>query len=74
MKNTLLPLDMLFIDYAGAVVHIEHTTTPGSLDLLGSDTPTRYVLEINAGQAQGFGIELGDRVVLPGRSRQGKNR
>ena len=74
MKNTLLPLDMLFIDYAGTVVHIEHNTTPGSLDLLGSDTPTRYVLEINGGQAQQLGIELGDRVALPSTFHQGKNR
>ncbi|MFT4583812.1 MAG: uncharacterized membrane protein (UPF0127 family) [Gammaproteobacteria bacterium] len=73
MKNTLLPLDMLFIDYTGVIVHVEHDTTPGSLDLLGADMPARYVLEINGGQAQKSGIEIGDRIVQPNTFLQNKN-
>ncbi|MFT4563289.1 MAG: uncharacterized membrane protein (UPF0127 family) [Gammaproteobacteria bacterium] len=73
MKNTLLSLDMLFIDQAGVIVRIEHDTVPGSLDLLGAGTPARYVLEINGGQARKAGIEPGDRIVPPDGFNSGKN-
>ncbi len=65
MKNTLLPLDMLFIDGAGTVVMIARNTTPGSLRSIGPGVPVRGVLEIAGGRAKALQIEPGDTVVHP---------
>ena len=52
MKNTLINLDILFIDSDYRVVHIEKSAQKGSLRIISSLLPVQYVLEINAGQAQ----------------------
>lgn len=52
MKNTLINLDILFIDSDYRVVHIEESAHKGSLRIISSLLPVQYVLEINAGQAQ----------------------
>jgi uncharacterized membrane protein (UPF0127 family) len=62
MKNTLLPLDMLFIDRRGRIVKIAANTKPLSTDLIPSESIISAVLEINAGQALRHGIKVGDRV------------
>ena len=62
MKNTLLPLDMLFIDKEGKIARIESDTVPGSLKVISSGAKVRAVLELNAGQASKHGIKAGDRV------------
>ena len=64
MKNTLIPLDILFVAESGAIVYIARNTTSLSLDFIGAPEPVRYVLEINAGETQELGITLGDRVLL----------
>ena len=63
MKNTYLPLDMLFIAADGRVVNISENTVPGSLDTVASDGPVRAVLELNAGTVARLGIAPGDRIV-----------
>ncbi|MGL4406732.1 MAG: DUF192 domain-containing protein [Notoacmeibacter sp.] len=65
MKNTPLPLDMLFVDETGLVVGIAENTKPQSLDVISSPGPVRYVLEINAGEARKKSIQTGDRLVHP---------
>ena len=60
MKNTPLPLDMLFIDEAGTIVGIAEDTTPFSENVIASPGPVRYVLELNAGTAGRMGISAGD--------------
>ena len=65
MKNTPLPLDMLFVDETGLIVGIALNTTPQSLDVISSPKPVRYVLEIKAGQAKANNIETGDRLFHP---------
>jgi len=60
MKNTPLPLDMLFIDEAGTVVRIAKETTPYSEAIIPSGGAVRYVLELNAGTADRRGISAGD--------------
>jgi uncharacterized membrane protein (UPF0127 family) len=65
MKNTLLPLDMLFIGQDGRIKHIVERTVPHSTELIGSNGPVRAVLELNAGTASRLGIKVGDRVVHP---------
>ena len=65
MKNTPLPLDMLFIDKSGTVVRIAADTTPFSETPIPSGQPIRAVLELNAGTAQRLGIRPGARVRHP---------
>lgn len=63
MKNTYIPLDMLFIDGTGRIVGIAAHTTPHSLVVISSPVPAVAVLEVNAGVAEKLGITLGDRIV-----------
>lgn len=64
MKDTLIPLDMIFIEADGRIHRIERDAKPGSLDLISSDGPVRSVLELSAGSAGRYGIEPGDRIVV----------
>ena len=65
MKNTYIPLDMLFIDADGIVADIAERTTPLSLETIVSPVPVRAVLEVNAGTVAALGIREGDRVHHP---------
>jgi uncharacterized membrane protein (UPF0127 family) len=63
MKNTFIPLDMLFIDAQGRIVTIHQNTTPHSLEPLSSGRPVLAVLELRGGEVARRGIKPGDRVV-----------
>jgi hypothetical protein len=63
MKNTLLPLDMLFVDEHGCVVTIKQNAKPGSLATIGSRVPVVLVVELKAGTVATQGMAVGDRVV-----------
>jgi uncharacterized membrane protein (UPF0127 family) len=63
MKNTLIPLDMLFIAPDGRILNIHERAVPQSLEPIPSDGPVRAVLEVNGGTAARLGIKPGDRVV-----------
>ena len=65
MKNTLIPLDMVFFDADGAFVTIHRNVPPLSLKSRGSGAPAQFVLEINAGEAESFGIGPSTRLQLP---------
>ena len=65
MKNTLIPLDMLFIDDKGKIVRIEQRTVPHSLRAIMSGQPVSAVLELNAGTTSRLAIKPGDRVLHP---------
>ena len=62
MKNTYIPLDMLFIDKTGIIRAIARGAVPLSEDHIGSPFLVRYVLEVNAGTAERFDIHPGDHV------------
>jgi uncharacterized membrane protein (UPF0127 family) len=62
MKNTLLPLDMLFVAGDGRIVNIAENTTPLSEKVVGSGAPALGVIELNGGTARRLGIAPGDRV------------
>ena len=62
MKNTVIPLDMLFIDKRGTILQVVERTVPFSLQTISSDKPALAVLEVNAGTAARLGIKPGDRV------------
>jgi len=65
MKNTLIPLDMLFVDAQGRIVNIHERAVPGSLDTIAAAAPVRAVIEVNGGTAARFGIRPGDKVIFP---------
>ncbi|WP_419904268.1 DUF192 domain-containing protein [Kiloniella sp.] len=60
MKNTYLPLDMLFINSKGEIVYIEEYTTPLSTRTISSGQNVIGVLELNAGTVLRLGIKVGD--------------
>ncbi|HKT43034.1 MAG TPA: DUF192 domain-containing protein [Rhodanobacteraceae bacterium] len=69
MKNTLIPLDMLFFDASHHLVAIQANAQPCKVDpcqLYPSGTPARYVLELNAGTAAKLGARTGDVMTLSG--------
>lgn len=72
MKNTLLPLDMLFIRADGTIDSIVTDTTPGSLAAIRSEGAVTGVLELNAGTVARLGIAPGDRVVYRAFDRAGE--
>lgn len=65
MKNTLIPLDMLFVDQQGRIINIHERAVPGSLDPIAAMAPARAVIELNGGTAAHLGIKPGDRVIYP---------
>ncbi len=62
MKNTLIPLDMLFIAGDGRVADIHERAVPLSEATISSKVPVRAVLELNGGTALRLGIHEGDVV------------
>ena len=62
MKNTYIPLDMVFISRAGQVTHIAKNAEPLSERIIPSDGPAYAVLEINGGAADRIGLKPGDKV------------
>ncbi|MBV8800843.1 MAG: DUF192 domain-containing protein [Alphaproteobacteria bacterium] len=65
MKNTVLPLDMIFIRADGTISSIAANTTPYSEKTISSTEPVRAVLEINGGRAAALGIRPGEKVHNP---------
>lgn len=62
MKNTLIPLDMLFVTQDGKIVAIARNTVPGSLRRINPGVPVKGVVELKGGRAKALGIEPGDTV------------
>jgi uncharacterized membrane protein (UPF0127 family) len=66
MKNTLIPLDMIFIRPDGSIGRIAVNTVPHSLEPVAFNEPTAAVLELAGGRTVQLGIKAGDRVSWPG--------
>ena len=67
MKNTLIPLDMIWINSKNEVVHIEHSAPPckeSPCPTYSSDQYAQYVLELNGGWAIKHGLSLGDTIAF----------
>lgn len=62
MKDTLIPLDMLFIGADGRIINIRERAVPGSTATIESAGPARAVLELNGGTAARLNLKAGDRV------------
>ncbi|WEZ83542.1 DUF192 domain-containing protein [Rhizobium sp. 32-5/1] len=65
MKNTYLPLDMLFLGEDGGILTIRENAVPLSEAIIDSGEPVAYVLELNAGTVKRLGIATGDVVKTP---------
>ena len=65
MKNTLIPLDMIFITRDGRIHRIAENTEPHSLRPISSGGPVLAVLEVSGGTARKLGLARGDRVTHP---------
>lgn len=65
MKNTYIPLDILFIRADGSIANIVTNTIPLSLDSIAAIEPLHYALELNAGVTKRLGIDTDSRVYFP---------
>nr|WP_294847512.1 DUF192 domain-containing protein [uncultured Sphingomonas sp.] len=65
MKNTLIPLDIIFVRTDGTIANVAANAIPLSLEAVSSDGEVGSVLEINGGQAAELGIGPGDKVEWP---------
>lgn len=63
MKNTFIPLDILFAKSDGSVISIAENTVPQSLESIGSTEPVMFVLELNAGITEHLAIEPGSQLI-----------
>lgn len=66
MKNTEIPLDMIFADSSGWIVGIVANAAPYTLTPRGVDTDASYVLEVNGGFAARHHVQAGDRLIFTG--------
>ncbi|MBN2483304.1 MAG: DUF192 domain-containing protein [Candidatus Omnitrophica bacterium] len=65
MKNTYIPLDMIWIDESTYIVAVKQNALPCTQDpcpVMSPGQPARYVLEINSGLTAEYGIQIGDKV------------
>ena len=65
MKNTVIPLDMLFLDASGKVIDIHERAVPFSTDIIAARVPSRYVIELNGGTVARLSIKTGDQTASP---------
>lgn len=71
MRNTLIPLDMIFVDETGTVVKVHAEAQPRDETVILSEVPARAVLELNGGMAAVLGIEAGDQLRSPAMPQDG---
>lgn len=64
MKNTRIPLDMIFIDKNNLIANIKTNSKPYSLDIISSQVEINQVLEINAGLSDKLGIKIGQKIII----------
>jgi uncharacterized protein len=65
MKNTYIPLDLLFMNRYGVIEYIAVNATPLSEAIIGPSQPEYAVLELNGGACEKLGIKIGDSVIHP---------
>lgn len=62
MKNTYIPLDLIFYDSNKTVVSIYENAVPMDETSIPSGSPAQYILEVNAGKAEAWNVEIGDQM------------
>lgn len=64
MKNTFIPLDLLFFDARGRLIAVFENATPLSLDPIGPDAPVKWILELRGGESRRRGLKPGDALQI----------
>lgn len=64
MKNTRIPLDLIFLDAQNKIVSISKNARPESMETIPSEVPAQYVLEVNAGLADQWELTEGDSLIV----------
>jgi hypothetical protein len=64
MKNTRIPLDIIFLNADGVVVSIKQMR-PYDVSTTYTDVPAKWAIELNQGQAASAGVKIGDRLTIP---------
>lgn len=64
MKNTFIPLDMVFFDKTGTIVHLKENAIPHDLTTISSKVLAVGVIEMNAGLIEDKKIKIGDKIIL----------
>lgn len=64
MKNTNIPLDLIFLNADNKIVSIRKNAKPQSTQTIESEVPAQYVLEINAGLSEEWNLKAGDSLIL----------
>ena len=62
MKNTYIPLDIIYVNRQHEIVTIQYNATPFSEVSIPSNLPSQYVVEVNAGFCTKYNVEAGDRI------------
>lgn len=62
MKNTYIPLDIIFYSRDSTLIHIHENAVPRDESLIPSNGPAQFILEVNAGKAQEWNMETGDKI------------
>lgn len=62
MKNTIMPLDIIYVNAKGVIVTVQKNAVPYSEDSIPSNGPAQYVVEVNAGFCDRHSIKAGDHV------------
>jgi len=65
MKDTLIPLDMIWLDKNGKIVDIQTANETNSTKIYQNKTPAQYVLELNINDSQKLDLKIGDIIKLP---------
>lgn len=69
MKNTRIPLDIIFVNATGVVVSIKQMR-PYDVTTTYTDAPAKWAIELNQGQAAAAGVNVGDRLTIPEQARE----
>lgn len=64
MKNTNIPLDLIFLNSQNKIVSIAKNAQPQSLETILSEVPAQYVLEVNAGLSDEWNLTEGDSLII----------
>lgn len=62
MKNTFIPLDVIFLDKNMNIIGYKENNKPHSLKSISINKPSKYVLEMNTGTVKKFNLEIGDKI------------
>tara|TARA_B000000460_G_C21355050_1_gene322921 strand:+ start:197 stop:694 length:498 start_codon:yes stop_codon:yes gene_type:complete len=64
MKNTFIPLDLIYVNGENKIVEFNENATPLSEETLPNNIPSQYVLEVNGGKVSEWGLQLNDSLIM----------